>query len=527
MLDALGWSGEQIAVRAYAGGASLAISAPPDALYAATNLNEWAWESALAEVHGTPAEELDAAASRLRAEIASERNPRLLALRDAARARGLNFLADADLVSAGSGTGAVVWPVGSLPDPDTVDWGRVRDVPIALVTGSNGKTTVVRLIADMVEVSGRVAGLTSTDAVQVGGMTLDSGDYSGPGGARLLLRRPEVETAILETARGGILRRGLEVEQADVAAVTNIADDHLGEFGIQSLPELAAVKMLAARAVKDSGAVVLNADDAILRTAARSVEVPISWFSLEASAPQIAAHLEARGRAVVLDGNRLVIAEGDRRTVVARLDEIPMAVDGAARHNVANALAAIGVATALGVDPTAMATALRRFGTGAMDNPGRANIYRIGGVVVVIDYAHNPHGMAALAEMSRAMPARRRLVLLGQAGDRTDDSIRELARAAWTLHPDRVVIKELERYLRGRRVGEVPALLADEFTRLGMPTEGIAMPGGELEGVRHALDWARPGDLLLLAVHQDRPKVQALMDTLRTSEWQPGSPVPR
>ncbi len=264
MLDALGWSGEQLAVRTYAGGASLAISAPPDALYAATDVNEWAWESALAEVHGTPAEELDAAADRLRAEIASERNPRLLALRDAARARGLNFLTDADLVSAGSGTGAVVWPAGSLPDPDTVDWGRVRDVPIALVTGSNGKTTVVRLSADMVEASGRVAGLTSTDAVQVGGMTLDSGDYSGPGGARLLLRRPEVETAILETARGGILRRGLEVEHADVAVVTNIADDHLGEFGIQSLPELAAVKMLAARAVKDSGAVVLNADDAML-----------------------------------------------------------------------------------------------------------------------------------------------------------------------------------------------------------------------------------------------------------------------
>ena len=124
----------------------------------------------------------------------------------------------------------------------------------------------------MVEASGRVAGLTSTDAVQVGGMTLDSGDYSGPGGARLLLRRPEVETAILETARGGILRRGLEVEQADVAVVTNIADDHLGEFGIQSLPELAAVKMLAARAVKDGGAVVLNADDAMLRVKGEEVK---------------------------------------------------------------------------------------------------------------------------------------------------------------------------------------------------------------------------------------------------------------
>src|SRR5262249_13047116 len=158
--------------------------------------------------------------------------------------------------------------------------------------------------------------------------------------------------------------------------------------------------------------------------------------------PGIMSHLEAGGRAVVLDGDRLTLAEGDRRTVVARLHEIPITVAGAARHNVANALAAIGVAAALRVTAAALAEALRRVGTGSTDNPGRANIYRIGGVVVVIDFAHNPHGMAALAEMGGAMPARRRLVLLGQAGDRTDEDIRGLARAAWTLHPDRVVIKE-------------------------------------------------------------------------------------
>jgi cyanophycin synthetase len=526
-LDAIGWAEELLAVRTYAGGASLALSAPPDTLYAATNVNEWAWESARAQVQGSPTSDFDAALARLEAEIATERNPTLLALRAAARARGLNFLADADLVSVGSGTGVLTWPAGSLPDPDAVDWERVHDVPIVLVTGSNGKTTVVRLLAEMVGASGQTPGLTSTDAVQIGGATLGSGDYSGPGGARLLLRRPEMEAAILETARGGLLRRGLEIEHADAAVVTNIADDHLGEFGIQSLAELAEVKLLVARAVKPGGAVVLNADDAILREAAIPVKVPVVWFSLEVGTPGITEHLRAGGRAAVLDGDRLVLAEGDLCTVIATLDEVPMTLGGAARHNVANALAAIGAASVLGIAPAAIAAALHRFGTGTTDNPGRANIYRISGVVVVIDFAHNPHGMAALAEMGRAMPARRRLVLLGQAGDRTDNSIRELARAAWTLHPDHVVIKEMERYLRGRQAGEVPALLADEFARLGMSADAIAMPGGELEGVRHALGWARPGDLLLLAVHQDRSKVQALMDSLRTSEWQPGFPVPQ
>ena len=523
MLDAVGWEAERLAVRTYAGGASLALSAPPDALYAATEVNEWAWQEAAAP--GSPAFETEA--GRLRDTIAAERNPRLLALRSAARARGLTFLSDADTVSVGSGTGALAWPATALPDPEAVEWGRVHDIPTVLVTGSNGKTTVVRLLAGMVEASGRVAGLTSTDDVQVGGRTLDSGDYSGPSGARMLLRQAGVETAVLETARGGLLRRGLEIEHADVAVITNIADDHLGEFGIQSLEALAETKLLVARAVKPEGAVVLNADDPILVRAASTVPVPVIWFSLDAGRAVVAAHLRAGGRAAVADGDGLVLAEGSRRTVVARLDEVPMTLGGAARHNVANALAAIGAGCALGIEPAAMGAALRRFAAEAADNPGRANVYRIGGVVVVIDYAHNPHGMAALASMSRALPARRRLVLLGQAGDRTDASVRELAREAWMLRPDRVVIKEMERYLRGRRVGEIPALLADEFSRLGAPSDAIALPGSELDAVRHALAWSRPGDLLLLAVHQDRPQVQALMETLRTSEWQPGSPVPQ
>lgn len=526
MLDAVGWKAEGLAVRTYAGGASLALSAPPDALYAATDVNEWAWQEAAAPPgEGRPA--FEAEADRLRVSIGAERNPRLLALRSAARARGFTFLSDADTVSVGSGTGALAWPAAALPAPEAVEWGRVHDIPIVLVTGSNGKTTVVRLLAGMVEVSGQSAGVTSTDKVEVGGVTLGSGDYSGPGGARMLLRHPRVETAILETARGGLLRRGLEIERADAAVITNIADDHLGEFGIQSLEALAEAKLLVTRAVKPEGAIVLNADDPILARTASTVRVPVIWFSLDGGRPEVAEHLRAGGRAAVADGDRLVLAEGSRRTVVARLGEVPMTLGGAARHNVSNALAAIGAGSALGIEPAAMGAALRRFAAEPADNPGRATVYRIGDVVVVIDYAHNPHGMAALADMSREMPARRRLVLLGQAGDRTDESIRELARAAWTLRPDHIVIKEMERYLRGRRAGEIPALLADEFSRLGAPPDAIALPGSELDAVRHSLAWSRPGDLLLLAVHQDRPLVLALMDRLRTSEWRPGSPVPQ
>lgn len=284
------------AARLFTGGASLTLSAPLDSLYAATDLNEWAWETALSEVHGDPPPDFGAAVKWMREAIALESNPRLIALCAAARNRGVTFLSDAEFASAGSGWGSVRWPVGALPNPEEVDWDRVHDIPIVLVTGSNGKTTVVRLLAAMIEASGRAAGTTSTDDVRVGGHVLDTGDYSGPGGARLLLRQREVETAVLETARGGLLRRGLEIQRADAAIITNVADDHLGEFGVQSLAELAETKLLVARAVKEDGAVVLNADDAILRGAGQTVRAPIIWFSLEAARPEVVAHVRAGGK---------------------------------------------------------------------------------------------------------------------------------------------------------------------------------------------------------------------------------------
>jgi UDP-N-acetylmuramyl tripeptide synthase len=192
---------------------------------------------------------------------------------------------------------------------------------------------------------------------------------------------------------------------------------------------------------------------------------------------------------------------------------------------VANALAALGAAAVLGLPVPAMGRALARFGTAGEENPGRANMIELGGVRVVIDYAHNPHGMAALADMVSNLAGGRRLALLGQAGDRSDAAIRELARAALRLRPDRVVLKEMDRYLRGRQPGEVPALMADELTRRGVPAAAISRPGDELAAVRDALAWARPGDVLLFLVHQDRPLVLALLERLRADGWRAGEAV--
>ena len=516
MLDAVGWTGAEIAVRRFAGGASLAITAPIDGLYAATEVNDWAWGAAEAAVTGLEAPDFQAAAARLRDEIAREANPALIALQAHASSRGVAFLADDHFASVGLGKGSLVWPVRALPDAADVDWSRVYDVPVLLVTGTNGKTTTVRLLAAIVDASEQMAGTTSTDLVEVGGEVVERGDFSGPGGARALLRDRRVEVAILETARGGLLRRGLAVHRADAALVTNIAADHLGEFGILDLPALAEAKLLIARAVGPKGRIVLNADDPELVAAAGEgrLGAPILWFSLDAANPVVKQALAAGGEACFLAGAALVLARGKAkkdRIEVTRVDNVPVAFGGAARHNVANALAAIAMASAIGIPVEAMATGLRRVGNTPADNPGRANLFERGGVRVLLDYAHNPHGLTALLDIARAFPAERRLLLLGQAGDRTDEAIRDLARAALPLQADRIVLKELPEMLRGRPPGEVTAILEEELLRNGVPAGRIERAGSELEGARRLLAEARPGDLVLLLVHTQR---EAVIDCL-------------
>jgi UDP-N-acetylmuramyl tripeptide synthase len=208
-------------------------------------------------------------------------------------------------------------------------------------------------------------------------------------------------------------------------------------------------------------------------------------------------------------GDSLVLARGGERQEVARLAEVPIALGGAARHNVANALAAIGLAAALGLPPAAMAAGLARFGSTPEDNPGRANLFALGGFQVLLDYAHNPHGLRALLDLARTLPANRRLLLLGQAGDRDDEALRDLAKTAWSFRPDRILLKELPAMLRGRAPGEVSALLEAELRRLGAPPESLECAGPEVEAVERALAWAQPGDLLVLLVHTDRDAVLA------------------
>jgi UDP-N-acetylmuramyl tripeptide synthase len=271
---------------------------------------------------------------------------------------------------------------------------------------------------------------------------------------------------------------------------------------------------------------VLNADDEQLVMRSGRIGAQVVWFSLDPGSPVIARHIGNGGTAAWLEGNILVLARGKNRQELIGLDQVPITFGGAARHNVANALAAMCAAQSLGIESRSLNESLRQFGRFVGDNPGRANLLEIGGVRLLLDYAHNPHGMAALVKVAQGLSAERRLIMVGQAGDRDDEAIRELARAASTLRPDRVIVKEMDQYLRGRAPGAVPRLLADEFLHLGIPREAVSTASKEVEGTRAALEWARPGDLLVLAVHQDRRAILALISRLATGGWQPGDALP-
>lgn len=513
LLDDVGWKDEQLCVRFFEGGASLAISAPVDALYAATELNEVAWDAVRDFLDARHRRLQLRLASALREEIREEKRPRLRRLMVAAKDQGVTVILDTDEVSLGLGKASRCWDLAELPHPDDVDFKALTTIPVALVTGTNGKTTTVRMMASIGDAAGVITGVSSTDWLAVGDDIIEKDDFAGPQGARTILRDRRCELAILETARGGLLRRGLAVERADAALITNIAADHIGEFGVQNLEELADVKWIVTRALDANSSLVLNADDPLLVARADQTQARIIWFSPDPSNPILRAHRANSGTVCTLNRGRICLYRGDELVPVVPVKRVPVCFDGAARHNVANALGVTALSHALGLGVEAIRAGLCSFKI--EDNPGRANIYDLGGVSVLIDFAHNPHGLAAVIDMAERLPARRRALIIGQAGDRRDEDIRDFASAASALEFDRILIKRLDKYRRGRPLREAARILRTQFLAEGYPTSQLAEYQSELGAFKAAMKWAEPGDQVVFLVHEDRDAALALLDQLQ------------
>lgn len=508
---ALGWPDPTPRVHEHASGVILAFAAPEDTLFTATEINEWAWERAAPERHAVagfvplqPAH--DDLVPHFAARAAAEHTRPLQRLRDAATAHGLPLLADDDSVSLGEGAGCVVYARAALPLPMDVPWGRLRAVPKLLVTGSNGKTTTSRLIAAMASAAGLVPGLCGTEGVTVGDTLMAPGDWAGPAGARAVLRHPAVTAAVLETARGGILRRGLAVQRADVALITNVSADHFGEYGIHDIDDIAEAKLAVAHAVAGGpGTLVLNGgDEPLLRAAMEAPQTHrCHWavFARDHGAAMPVAMRKHGGSTCGGHEGRLLLWHDEVLHDLGALGQMPLTLGGAAGYQVENLAAAALAAALVGWPLDAIRGVLARFGTQARDNPGRLERWPHRGATVLVDYAHNPDGLARLLEVARSLSPKRLGLLLGQAGNRDDMAITTLARVAAQAAPDRVLIKELPAMLRGRALGEVPALIEQGLLAGGFTGARIGHEPDEEQAARALLAWAEPGDVIVLPVH--------------------------
>ncbi|NIV17920.1 MAG: Mur ligase [Woeseiaceae bacterium] len=513
MCAALGWrEPAEFGHVVLLGGVSLGFTVPIDALYAASEVNEWAYAACDAELSGAEEPDFGEAVERLKAAAAEEANPELIELESLAEANGVTMLWDDDDASLGLGRHARTWPVRELPDKAGLDWDSFGDVPMCLVTGTNGKTTSVRLSAHIVRAAGFDVGLSSTDYIAINDRVIDRDDWSGPGGARNVLRENEVDVAILETARGGLLRRGLGVNRANAALITNIAKDHLGDFGSQNLEELLNCKWIISRAVRDEGKLVLNADDSLLVEKAKGYPGEVVWFSLRADNPVVSDHTEKGGAAFVYRDGDLVHVGGAESVVICKDADVPVTLGGAARHNVANALAAAALTWSLGLSLHAIRDGLKTMSQ--EDNPGRCNVYEVDGFKVLVDFAHNPEALNALLDMANRLQPKRKALCFGQAGDRPDELIRELARSAWESGLDKVFVSELAKYHRGREHGDVFAVIRHELLRCGARDDQVEHNEQEIESLDSALEWAEPGDLVVMIALE---RSQALYDKLRSA----------
>jgi cyanophycin synthetase len=404
-----------------------------------------------------------------------------------------------------------------------------RSTPIVSISGTNGKSTVTRLITHILVLAGRRVGTTTSDGVLVDERMVDEGDWTGPGGARMVLNRRDVDVAVLETARGGIVLRGVGYESNDASVLTNVSSDHLDLQGIHTLPELAEVKSTICRITRPDGWVVLNGDDPYVAAVARRVRANVAFFSLAFDgSPVVRRHVGRGGRAFLVRDGMVVEVDGARSTEIAEIARIPIAIGGLARHNVANVLAAAGGARGMGATVEQVHDGLLDFAPSAERSPGRLNLFRLGPKVVIVDFAHNEAGISAVLDVAegiaagaagRAAPI---TAIIGTAGDRPDDTLRGIGRIA-AERAQRVAIKQTLKYLRGRTARSVVGELLAGVTAGGKPANEVPVYDtevdalrGELNGAGHGADGRGPNAarVVVLMCHEDREGVFALLRTI-------------
>jgi cyanophycin synthetase len=393
-------------------------------------------------------------------------------------------------------------PAPSVPDPR---------IPVIAVTGTNGKTTTVRALAHVIRAAGLDVSYSSTDGVYFNDRLVEEGDYSGFGGAARALSQPGVDVAVLETARGGILLRGIGTMHNAVAVVTNISADHLGLHGINSLDQLAEVKSTITRITRPDGWDVLNADDPRVLAMRRGIRGKPWVFSRDPDHPAIRAVVAEGGRATtVIDGQLTYFTAGMRSHSLLPLEDVPLTLAGISTHNTQNAMAVASAALGVGLPEQAVVAGLRTFVMDPETNPGRTNLFELDGRIVVADYAHNEAGMSGLVETCRGLrpPGGEIWLTFAAAGDRTDEILHGMGYVA-ARGADHLAVAELLHYLRGRERDD----LVQRLTAGAVDGGAVDVPvfADEMHALRWMLESSRPGDVVAVTALVQRPEIFDLM----------------
>lgn len=380
-----------------------------------------------------------------------------------------------------------------------------RSIPVIAITGTNGKTTTSRLIASVMKLSGKTVGLTSSAGVFIDSNQVFEGDYSGPSGARRVFEDPDVDVAVLETARGGMLLRGCAYEDADVAVVTNVSADHLGLHGVHSVEGLAEVKAIVARNVNANGYCVLNADDPLTRQMAEVTPATPVFFSRQTDSQFMLQLVADGGHGVHLDADGNVVHSRDGKAIiVTNVADIPMTFAGKASHQVENALAATAALVSLGLPIKEIRDGLRQFRSTAESSKGRLNVYDVKDSIVIVDFAHNEVGLVHLLNFAREMVEGdgRLIAAVGTAGDRDNSALEGLGRRAVEL-ADLVILKDSAHYLRGRQPGEMLKVMKQGVNSASKPNVAVLEAPDERSAVMRMLDELEPRDVLAVMCIED------------------------
>jgi cyanophycin synthetase len=389
--------------------------------------------------------------------------------------------------------------------------GQNGRIPIISITGTNGKTTVTRMISHILNDGSLTVGMTTSTGIHLNGELIVEGDTTGPISAKTILGDKAVDVAVLETARGGIVRRGLAYDWSDISVLTNISEDHIGQDGIESIEDLIPIKALIAERVRAGGTLILNADDenslrVLEREKVRQIDKTIVYFSLEENNPRIRQHLENGGRAYAIKNDFIVEMVGEESYDVVNPRDIPVTLGGTADFQTANSMAAIAACRAFGISREQIVSRLQTFRTDA-NNPGRNNLYKVGKGYALVDYAHNPEGFTAICRMVSKWKGKTVTGIISIAGDREDRIVKEAAKIAANCFHHVIATDDIDR--RGRAAGEIPRLLSETVKQENSLCQCEVIPD-EIEAVSKAIREIKENEVVVIFYDQ----LTAVLDVL-------------